>query len=70
MGTRTTIIIRRKDIINIFGCSAVTASKRLKAIRDRFNKVKGDPVTIQELSDMYKIRIEEIEKVIDKFGVV
>ena len=56
------IVIYSKDIQNITGRSERTASKLLTVLRKKFNKKRGDFISIEEFCEHTGIKEEQVNK--------
>ena len=62
MSIPTRIAIYAKDIQNITGRRERTSRKMLAAIKKRFNKQKGEFITVEEFCSFAGFKVEQVER--------
>ena len=58
------VVLKRKDIERVMGCSKITALKYMKALKDSLGKSESQSVSIQEFCEYEGLRYNEVVRLI------
>lgn len=56
-------VIKLADIQGFFGCQKRMGSKKMMQIKKKYHKQSNQPVTVMEFCEFYKVKEEEIRKI-------